>query len=325
MPTNPEARTKDKQRKLRNGRRLTTFTEQEPTTLDRMAGRFKLFVYRVAMTLNAALELPSTPHLDLLYWIIAQVVEGSLPKTLLNLPPKHFKSLIASISLAAYELALRPHSSILIVCHSDRLAIEIATAIRRIVEAGWYKARYPTRIAKDEDRREDFKTTAGGGVRAISIHGGITGFAADLIIVDDPTDIGDAGSPEKLEKVNDRFDRIIRTRLKNQATGRMVVIQQRLHPHDLSGHLLEEGGWQHLSLPFLAEQDEDFEFSGSDGSDGPASSYGKLPIPQLRSSAFVLRQALPASTSSARAAAHSASPPITSRPSMRCPMAAAFC
>ena len=99
-------------------------------------------------------------------------------------------------------------------------------------------------------------------MRAISIHGGITGFAADLIIVDDPTDIGDAGSPEKLEKVNDRFDRIIRTRLKNQATGRMVVIQQRLHPHDLSGHLLEEGGWQHLSLPFLAEQDEDFEFLG---------------------------------------------------------------
>jgi pyruvate-formate lyase-activating enzyme len=29
-------------------------------------------------------------------------------------------------------------------------------------------------------------------------------------------------------KVNDRFDRIIRTRLKNQATGRMVVVQQRL-------------------------------------------------------------------------------------------------
>ena len=77
MPTNPGARTKGKQRKRRTGRRLTTFKEQEPTTLDRMAGRFKLFVYRVAMTLNAALELPSTLHLDLLYWIIAQVVEGS--------------------------------------------------------------------------------------------------------------------------------------------------------------------------------------------------------------------------------------------------------
>ena len=76
-------------------------------------------------------------------------------------------------------------------------------------------------------------------MRAISVHGGITGFAADLIIVDDPSDIGDADSPEKLEKVNQRFDRIIRTRLINQAKGSDGCYPAAPHPNDLSRHLLE--------------------------------------------------------------------------------------
>src|SRR4051812_4082731 len=117
MPNNPARRAKSKQRKIRTGRRLSTFRAGVPATPDQMAQPFKHFVYRVATTLNAALELPSTPHLDLLYWIVALVVEGGLARAFLNLPPKHFKTLIVSISLAAYELALQPHSSILIVCH----------------------------------------------------------------------------------------------------------------------------------------------------------------------------------------------------------------
>ena len=28
---------------------------------------------------------------------------------------------------------------------------------------------------------------------------------------------------------------------------------QRLHPNDLVGHLLEQGGWSHLNLPAIAE------------------------------------------------------------------------
>ena len=32
-------------------------------------------------------------------------------------------------------------------------------------------------------------------------------------------------------------------------TAAKVVVMQRCHQKDLSGHLLEQGGWEHLCLP----------------------------------------------------------------------------
>jgi predicted phage terminase large subunit-like protein len=236
---------------------------QKATQSDRTLG-FKLFAYRAIKTINPdGIELPSTKHLDFFYHLSAEVVAGRAKRCLINVPPKHFKTLIFSICLPAYELALRPQTSILVVCHTDRLAVDIVTAIRKVVDSEWFKSQYPTtRIAKGDARREDFKTSAGGGVRAISIYSGITGFSANLIILDDPNDIADAAYPSRLSKVNGRFDAVIRSRLINPARDRIIVIQQRLHLEDLTGHLLKEGQWDHLSLPFLAEENEDFFFLG---------------------------------------------------------------
>ena len=140
---------------------------------------------------------------------------GRLP----TLPPKHFKTLINSIGLAAWEtrqsspfadfggLSQRPTGCL--DCHS-----------RSPDRGGLVQAQYCTRIARGEDRRADFKTTAGGALRAISVHGGITGFAADLIIVDDPSDIGDADSRKNSTKSISASTGSFALGLKNQATGR---------------------------------------------------------------------------------------------------------
>jgi predicted phage terminase large subunit-like protein len=45
------------------------------------------------------------------------------------------------------------------------------------------------------------------------------------------------------------FDETLGSRLDDKKTGRVVVIEQRTHQADLSGHLLAQGGWEHLSLP----------------------------------------------------------------------------
>ncbi len=39
-------------------------------------------------------------------------------------------------------------------------------------------------------------------------------------------------------------------------SGRIVVIGHRLAANDLSGHLLEQGGWKHLKLVLVAETTE---------------------------------------------------------------------
>ena len=45
------------------------------------------------------------------------------------------------------------------------------------------------------------------------------------------------------------------TRLNDPQTGAYVVIMQRVHRHDLAGHLLEKGGWEHLCLPARYERE----------------------------------------------------------------------
>jgi hypothetical protein len=39
------------------------------------------------------------------------------------------------------------------------------------------------------------------------------------------------------------------TRINDPRTAAKVVVMQRCHQQDLSGHLLEQGGWEHLCLP----------------------------------------------------------------------------
>ncbi len=47
----------------------------------------------------------------------------------------------------------------------------------------------------------------------------------------------------------DWWDVVMSTRVNDPKTSAMVVVMQRCHQRDLSGHLLEKGGWEHLCLP----------------------------------------------------------------------------
>jgi predicted phage terminase large subunit-like protein len=51
---------------------------------------------------------------------------------------------------------------------------------------------------------------------------------------------------------------MIATRLDDPARGAIIVVAQRLHEDDLPGHLLEKGGWRHVSLPLVADEESIF-------------------------------------------------------------------
>ena len=48
------------------------------------------------------------------------------------------------------------------------------------------------------------------------------------------------------------FDGEVLTRLNNPKRGCVVIIAHRVNEDDLSGHLLQQGGWKHLKLPLVA-------------------------------------------------------------------------
>lgn len=129
-----------------------------------------------------------------------------------------------------------------------------------MMNSPFYKKLFPnTRIGTD--RALEITTTAGGVRKGVSLGGAVTGFGADVIIVDDLMKAADASSEAETQRVHEFYDGSLVSRLNNQETGRIVVIQQRLAEYDLVGYLKEKGNYQVLSLPAIAQCVEDIPLS----------------------------------------------------------------
>jgi predicted phage terminase large subunit-like protein len=74
------------------------------------------------------------------------------------------------------------------------------------------------------------------------------------IIIDDSIKPEDANSELLRNKVNERYDNTIVSRVNSRDTP-IVIIQQRVHPKDLCGYVMdnEPGEWEILSLPCIKE------------------------------------------------------------------------
>ena len=71
---------------------------------------------------------------------------------------------------------------------------------------------------------------------------------------DDPSDVGQMNSEAYIESVIYNHEQVMSSRLNDPKTGRRLIVQQRSHERDLTGHVLEkELGWDHLILPMEYE------------------------------------------------------------------------
>ncbi len=133
----------------------------------------------------------------------------------------------------------------------------ISKKIRDLMQAPFFQRAFPnTVLAKSQRAAGDFATTAGGAVYARSIDGATTGLRCDYLICDDLVQIRDSGNVPHLESVNRRFDSELISRL--NPPGTIVIVQHRLNPLDLTGHVLKRSGWLHRVLPLIAPEDRNY-------------------------------------------------------------------
>ena len=219
---------------------------------------FLLFA-QVALRELDGTEMSDDRYLEVLASELMRLADGSSKRLLINLPPRHLKTRLCTICFAAWLLAQYPQEKILVVSYSQELAEDIARAIGKILQAPWFKKTFATRIAVGHAKINNFATTVGGQLYAASVDGSLTGFGANIIIVDDPHNLADAGSPCRLQMTIERFHSIVVQRLNNRRKGRILVVGHRLHDADLSADLLETGAWRHLALPIVAPEDKTYE------------------------------------------------------------------
>jgi predicted phage terminase large subunit-like protein len=199
-------------------------------------------------------------HLELIAGRLAECMSGKRRRLIINVPPRHLKSLLASVALPAFILGHDPSAQIICISYAMELAEKLARDCRSIVTSYWYKRLFPkTRLSSQRPALQELITTSHGSRLATSVGGVLTGRGCDLMIVDDAAKPEEAVSEPQRKKVNEWFDGTALSRLNSKQDSRIVMISQRLHEDDLVGHVMEDGGWDMLKLAAIAECDEEYE------------------------------------------------------------------
>lgn len=220
---------------------------------------FTTFAARCFYDLNPQTQLAMNGHVEVITAKLTAVRQGKIRRLIINLPPRHLKSLLASIAFPAWCLGHDPSAQILCVSYAQDLADKLARDCRSVMMRPWYQRIFPTRLAPHRQAVQEFLTTRQGYRLATSNGGVLTGRGADIIVIDDPLKPEEALSDTQRQAANDWFSHTLYSRLNNKRTGALVIVMQRLHEDDLVGHVLAQEEWEVVRFPAIAEEDEAHE------------------------------------------------------------------
>ena len=231
-----------------------SYTQQE---LLRAALRtnFYAFVQKVFETAVPGATFSQNCGTQAVAHALEKIVRRQTTRLIINIPPRNLKSICASVALPTFMLGHDPTKKIICVSYSDELARKFSNDCRAVMREAWYQRLFPkTHIDKAKDTETEVRTTKRGYRLATSVGGTLTGRGGDIIIIDDPIKPQDAQSKSVREKTVQWYENTLLSRLDDKVHGAIVVVMQRLHMDDLTGHLLEKNAdFELVCLPAIAE------------------------------------------------------------------------
>ncbi len=188
-------------------------------------------------------------HIEAICEHLEAARHGEIDRLLINIPPRHMKSLAVSVFWQPWRWTFEPDLKFLSGSHISPLSQRDAVKSRDVIMSRWFQARWPhVQLKGDVNRVSRYENTATGYRIATHVGGG-TGDGGDILILDDPHEASEAQSDAKRSAVIAWHGNTWASRFNDPTTGVEVVVMQRLHQDDLSGHLIAQGGWTHLCLP----------------------------------------------------------------------------
>lgn len=221
---------------------------------------------------------PSTPfvpgwHIDAICEHLEAVTNGEIFDLLINIPPRHAKSLLL-VFWQAWRWITKPGLRYLCSSYAQTLSNRDSLRCRRLIESPWYQSRYGHiyQLAGDQNAKIRFDNTALGYRIATSVGGIGTGEGADIISCDDPHNVTEAPSALVRKSTIDWWSQTMSTRGNDPKTVARVIVMQRVHEEDLSQWAIDHG-YEHLCMP--AEY-EGTKYRTSIGWEDPRTQDGEL-------------------------------------------------
>lgn len=196
-------------------------------------------------------------HLDLVCEKLESIIEGKTKRLMIFMPPRHGKSMTVTETFPSFYLGKNPEKRVIEISYSGDLAQQFGKRNRDKVEE-FGPALFGHTISQVQATKTNWNLDNGmGGMISVGIGGSITGYGADLLIVDDPIkNRAEAESATYRDKLWDEYQSTVSTRL--HAGGAVIIILTRWHEDDLAARLLNpEYGkvedWDIISLPAVCE------------------------------------------------------------------------
>lgn len=186
------------------------------------------------------------------------------------LPPGSAKSTYLSMLMPAYFLGKFKNLNVISCSYGQDLANRFSRRARAIVESPSFADIMGVTLLEGSTGVQNWNMSNGSEYRAAGVTAGITGFRADILLIDDPVKgREDADSDVMRDKVWEAFEDDLSTRLK--PNGSCIIVQTRWHEDDLSGRLLgpewrgQSGCWKCtdgknyyvINLPMICEHPDD--------------------------------------------------------------------
>lgn len=196
-------------------------------------------------------------HTRLIGRHVKEAIETPGSRTAVITPPQVGKSSLCAIWAPFWALMVNPRKKIVTTSYGQHLANRNGRAIRNLVRD--HGQRFGRELAADARAVAEWYTTAGGGVKSAGAGAGITGFAADVMIIDDIyKNRADAESPLIRETIWEWLSSSALTRLSPGAPVFMIGTlwteeDPILRLVDREGRIEDGGRWRIIHLPAVAE------------------------------------------------------------------------
>jgi len=168
------------------------------------------------------------------------------------MPPGSAKSTYGSVLFPPWFMS-SANANVLAASHTTELAEKWGRRVRNLVNE--HTLTLGINPAPDNQAAGRWALTSGAEYYAAGVGTGIAGFRAKLGLIDDPIrSRQDADSELIRDRIWDWYINDFRTRLVPGAAE--ILIQTRWHEDDLAGRALQHSDWRVVSLPAIAEEND---------------------------------------------------------------------
>lgn len=241
------------------------YTEEEKEQIARKMARKTLLDYCYVVDPNYGINWHFEVIANKLQDAYVGVLNNKRSRIILELPPRHGKSELATIKFPSWILGESPGLPVIVASYSQDLANDFGLATKDAMGSNNYRAIFDTQLRADTKAKAKWMTTEGkGGYTAVGVGGPITGKGFKIGIIDDPIkNREEADSLVIRDKIWKWYTSTFLTR--EDGNGAVIIIMTRWHDDDLVGRILNNEGaeeWDVVKFPAIAEEDEEFRLKG---------------------------------------------------------------